>query len=96
MKNKIIDLLKKISDPEIDINIWDLGLIYDVSYQEGKANIKMTLTAPGCPFMAQLASQVEKQVGALKEVKEARVDLVFDPPWTLEKMTEEGRKKLGL
>ena len=96
MKEKIIEVLKEISDPEIDISIWDLGLIYEVDFKKGEAVIKMTLTASGCPFMAQLTDQVEEKVSQLEGVKRVRVDLVFDPPWSPEKMTEEGRKKLGI
>jgi metal-sulfur cluster biosynthetic enzyme len=96
MKEKIIEVLKEISDPEIDISIWDLGLIYEVTFKKGGAVIKMTLTAPGCPFMAQLTDQVEEKVSQLEGVKRVRVDLVFDPPWSPKKMTEEGRKKLGI
>lgn len=99
MKEKqIIETLKKILDPEIGISIWDLGLIYEVSFneKEGEAVIKMTLTAPGCPFMARLVDQVREEVSALEGVKKARVDLVFDPPWGPERMSEEGRKKLGI
>lgn len=95
MKEEIIAILKKINDPEIDVSVWDLGLIYDVSFKEGVAMIKMTLTAPGCPFMAQLVDQVKQEVGGLIGVESVKVDLVFEPPWSPDKMTEEGRKKLG-
>lgn len=96
MKEKIISVLKEITDPEIDISIWDLGLIYGVDFKEGEVVIRMTLTAPGCPFMSQLTDQVEKKVAQLEGVKKVRVDLVFDPPWSLEKMSKEGKRKLGI
>jgi metal-sulfur cluster biosynthetic enzyme len=95
MREKIITVLKEITDPEIDISVWDLGLIYDVSFKNGETVIKMTLTAPGCPFMAQLTDQVKKRIEALAGIEKVKVDLVFDPPWNSEKMTEKGRKKLG-
>lgn len=95
MREKIITVLKEITDPEIDISVWDLGLIYDVSFKNGEAVIKMTLTAPGCPFMVQLTDQVKERIEALAGIEKVKVDLVFDPPWSPEKMTEKGRKKLG-
>ena len=96
MREKIITVLKEITDPEIDISVWDLGLIYDVSFKNGEAVIKMTLTAPACPFMAQLTDQVKERIEALAGIEKVKIDLVFDPPWNPEKMTEEGRKKLGI
>ncbi len=95
MRKKIIETLKKISDPEVDVSVWDLGLIYNVLFKNGEAVIKMTLTAPSCPFMAQLVDQVKEKVKDIEGVEKVRVDLIFDPPWSPEKMTEEGRKKLG-
>ncbi len=95
MKEKIINALKEISDPEMDISIWDLGLIYEVTFKKGKAVIKMTLTTPGCPFMLKLTDQVKEKISKLEEIKEVEVELVFDPPWSPERMSEEGRKKLG-
>ncbi|MDD3532075.1 MAG: iron-sulfur cluster assembly protein [Candidatus Shapirobacteria bacterium] len=96
MREKIISALKEITDPEIDISVWDLGLIYDVAVKGGEAVIKMTLTAPGCPFMEQLTDQVKEKTAQLEGIKKVKVDLVFDPPWSPEKMSEEGRKKLGI
>ncbi len=96
MKKKIVTALKEIFDPEMDISIWDLGLIYEVAFKKGKVEIKMTLTAPGCPFMSQLTDQVKEKVAKLEGVEEVEVKLVFDPPWSPDRMTEEGRKKLGI
>lgn len=95
---KLREALKKVYDPEIPINIWDLGLIYGVDVDDsGNVRIKMTLTAPGCPIVSFLLHQVQEAVyGALvdvKDINEVNIDLVFDPPWDPTKMTEEGRKR---
>jgi metal-sulfur cluster biosynthetic enzyme len=93
-KRKIIDTLEKIYDPEIPIDVYNLGLIYDINItDEGVVNITMTLTAIGCPVSNVLPYQVYEALQAsLPEAKEINIDVVFDPPWTPLKMTEKGRK----
>ncbi len=96
LREQIIDILKTIYDPEIPVNIYDLGLIYDVQVDEqGAVRIAMTLTAPACPVAAMLPRQVEQRVRELPGVKEASVQLVWDPPWTPDRMSREARMRLG-
>jgi FeS assembly SUF system protein len=96
-KDEIITVLKDCFDPEIPINIWDLGLVYDINIQDdGNVGIKMTLTAPGCMMGGMIADDVRTKVKALNGVKDAKVDLVFDPPWTPEKMSAEAKAQMGI
>ena len=95
-KDEIIGALKECYDPEIPINIWDLGLIYDVNINGDNVGIKMTLTAPGCMMGGMIAEEVKAKLMTLNGVKEADVDLVFDPPWTPDKMSEEAKAQLGI
>jgi len=96
IKKKVIEALKGVYDPEIAVNIYDLGLIYEINVsEEGDVYIKMTLTAPGCPVAGMIVAMAEETVKEkVKEAKSVRVDLVWDPPWTPEKVTPEGRKML--
>ncbi|MBN2043091.1 MAG: metal-sulfur cluster assembly factor [Candidatus Aenigmarchaeota archaeon] len=93
-KEDILKVLKQITDPEIGINIVDMGFIYDLKITEKAITVKMTLTTPGCPMHSMFTAEVE---GILKKMfgKKVIVELVFDPPWTPEKMSAEARKKLG-
>ncbi|MER3455863.1 MAG: hypothetical protein C4303_02140 [candidate division GAL15 bacterium] len=93
-REEIVEVLKTCYDPEIPVNIWDLGLIYDISQEDGKVYIKMTLTALGCPIGPVLAEEIRWKVGQLPGVEEVEVDIVFSPPWTPERLTEEGRLAL--
>ncbi|MEM3506924.1 MAG: iron-sulfur cluster assembly protein [Candidatus Bathyarchaeia archaeon] len=95
-KESIIEALKDCYDPEIPINIVDLGLIYDVKIEDDKVYIKMTLTAPGCPMHSLIAEQVKQAVEGVEGVKEAFVEIVWDPPWSPERMTEDAKKLLGI
>jgi len=96
-RDDIIAVLKDCYDPEIPINIWDLGLVYDISIQEdGLVGVKMTLTAPGCMMGGMIADDVKTKLKALNGVKDAKVDLVFDPPWTPDKMSEEAKAQMGI
>jgi metal-sulfur cluster biosynthetic enzyme len=88
--------LRKCFDPEIPLNIVDLGLVYGVAVQGGQANIKMTLTSPGCHLGGQIAGNVQEKVLALDAIEEANVELVWDPPWHQSMISPEGRKALGL
>lgn len=95
-KEKIIEMLSQIYDPEIPVNIYDLGLIYDVGISEGKVAIKMTLTTPHCPAAQSLPATVKEAISRIPGVKEGTVEVVWDPPWTREMISEEGRRTLGL
>ncbi len=96
-QEQIIDALKTIYDPEIPVNIYDLGLIYRVELaDDGMVEVDMTLTAPACPVAGSLPQEVGRVVDAVPEVKETVVKLVWDPPWSQERMSEEAQLQLGL
>lgn len=94
---KVIDALQTCYDPEIPANIYELGLIYGIEISDSsEVGIKMTLTAPNCPVAASLPVEVESKVSAIEGVKSAKVDIVWDPPWTPEKMSEVAKLQLGM
>lgn len=96
-KEQVLDALRDVYDPEIPFNIVDLGLIYDIRIEDKKVKIKMTLTAPGCPMSYFLVEMVKAQVKEkIPEVEDVNVEIVFDPPWTPDRMSPEARKLLGL
>ena len=95
-KDKVIDALKEVYDPEIPVNIVDLGLIYDVDINGTDVDVKMTLTAAGCGMGPYIAQQAEWAISELEDVEDVNVDIVFDPPWDPERITEEGKKLLGI
>lgn len=95
-KQDIIDALKKIYDPEIPVNIWDLGLIYGVDISAEEIVITMTFTSPTCPMMEELLQQVKDAVAAVANGVPVRVELVWNPPWDLTKMSDEARVQLDL
>jgi metal-sulfur cluster biosynthetic enzyme len=88
--------LRECYDPEIPLNIVDLGLVYDVTVKGAQVNVKMTLTSPGCHLGGQIAGNVQEKLLALEQIEEANVELVWDPPWHQSMITAEGRKTLGL
>ena len=97
LENEIINVLKQIYDPEIPVNIYDLGLIYEIdSDEEDNVKIKMTLTAPNCPMADDILRDVRDQVEAVPGVKSLDLKLTFDPPWDESNLTEEARLELGL
>jgi FeS assembly SUF system protein len=97
LEEKIIDQLKTIFDPEIPLNIYELGLIYDIDIDpENRVHLRMTLTAPACPVAGSLPPQVEAQIESIPEVKSAQVELVWDPPWTRDMLSEAARLQLNL
>jgi FeS assembly SUF system protein len=97
LKPKIIDQLSTIYDPEIPVNIYELGLIYDILVdKDSLAVIKMTLTAPNCPAAVTLPAEVQGKVEAITGVSEARVDLVWEPPWSKDRMSEAAKLELGI
>ncbi|MBI1869495.1 metal-sulfur cluster assembly factor [Candidatus Gottesmanbacteria bacterium] len=95
-KQDIESVLKSIPDPELGISIYDLGLIYEVKIEKGNVNILMTLTTMGCPLFSLIADPIKKQVSKLSGVKSVEVELTFDPPWSIEKMTPEAKAQLGM
>jgi FeS assembly SUF system protein len=97
VEEKVIDVLKTVYDPEIPVNIYELGLIYEIKVSDdGGVYVKMTLTAPGCPVAGTLPPEVERKIETIDEVKSARVELVWDPPWTKDRMSEAALLELGL
>ena len=92
----VIDALREIYDPEIPVNIYDLGLIYRVQVENGDVEVDMTLTTPGCPVAQSFPGMVESSIRKVPGVKNAGVELVWDPPWTQDKLSEEARLQLGL
>ena len=97
IKEAVIVALKGVFDPEIPVNIYDLGLIYDVTIEdEGHVAIQMTLTTPGCPVAQTFPGTVEQAVNQVQGVSDCAVELVWEPPWTQERMTEAARLELGI
>lgn len=95
--DKIVRVLKTIYDPEIPVDIYELGLIYDVFVNEDSdVKILMTLTTPNCPVAETLPMEVEEKIKSIDEVKSAEVEITFDPPWTQDLMSEEAKLELGM
>ena len=95
-EQEVWDQLRHCYDPEIPLNLVDLGLIYDVAIDGSKVDVKMTLTAPGCHLGGQIAADVQDKLLALDDVEEANVELVWDPPWHQSMISADGRRRLGL
>lgn len=96
LEDKIVDILKTIFDPEIPVDIYELGLIYEVRIsKEGVVEIDMTLTSPNCPVAESLPKDVKDKVESVEGVSEAHVNIVFDPPWDKDMMSEEAKLELG-
>ena len=94
---EIIKIISGIYDPEIPVNIYELGLIYDVKISDqGDVKIEMTLTSPNCPVAESLPAEVEEKVKAIEKINDVKVNIVFDPAWTKEMMSEEARLELGM
>jgi metal-sulfur cluster biosynthetic enzyme len=95
-KKVLMDKLKDIPDPELGISIVDLGLVYDVKWNtKGVVTVIMTLTTMGCPLFDQMADPIRQEIAKVKGVKRVEVELTFDPPWSMEKMSKEAKIKLG-
>ncbi|MBX5448646.1 iron-sulfur cluster assembly protein [Thermogemmatispora sp.] len=94
----VIEALRECYDPEIPVNIYDLGLVYgiDINQETGHVHIKMTLTSMGCPLVGDVMSEVEMRVSQVENVKSCDVEMTFDPPWTPDRMTEDAKWELGL
>lgn len=95
-KNDVIGALKTVFDPEIPVNVWDMGLIYDIQIDERSVMIKMTFTSPTCPMMEEILQQVRDAVQAIAKGMRVQVDLVWNPPWDLSRMSDEARVELDL
>ena len=97
LKERIVEEIKKIYDPEIPVNIYELGLIYQIDVtKEKKVNVVMTLTTPNCPVAETLPVEVEEKVKSLDEVKDVQVEITFDPAWTQDLISEEAKLELGM
>jgi FeS assembly SUF system protein len=97
LEQKVVDVLKTIFDPEIPVNIYELGLVYKVKVEDpDQVQIKMTLTSPNCPVAESLPIEVETKVSSMDEVSHASVEIVWEPPWNPEMMSEAARLELGL
>ncbi|HLV01041.1 MAG TPA: SUF system Fe-S cluster assembly protein [Acidobacteriota bacterium] len=96
LREKIIDVLKTVYDPEIPVDIYELGLIYNLEIRDsGRVLIEMTLTSPACPVAGSLPPEVERKVRDVEGVEDVIVELVWDPPWSMERMSEAARLQLG-
>ncbi len=97
LKEAVVVALKGVFDPEIPVNIYDLGLIYDININDDQhAHIQMTLTTPGCPVAQTFPGTVERAVNEVEGISDCTVELVWDPPWSQERMTEAARLELGI
>lgn len=97
LNEKVIEVLRTIKDPEIPVNIYDLGLIYEIEIQAfAVVGVRMTLTAPACPVADAIVQEVQDKLNGIPEVSGAYVELVWDPPWTKQRMSEEARLELNL
>jgi len=94
-QDDVMAVLRQCYDPEIPVNIVDLGLIYNVSIEDKTVNVDMTLTAPGCPMHSLIARDVKQKLETIPDVKDVKVKVVWDPPWTPDRMSEAAKKMLG-
>lgn len=93
--DEIVAALHTVHDPEIPVNIYELGLVYEIKVDEGKVEVVMTLTAPACPAAGDIIFDVQSKIEAIEGVKDVHVQLTFDPPWNREMMSEEAKLELG-
>jgi|SRR5699024_6808804 len=95
LKDKVIEQLYEVYDPEIPVNIYDLGLVYDITIKENNdVFVTMTLTAPACPVAGEIVMDVTRKISEIEEVNEVHVDLTFEPKWTMDMMSEEAKLEL--
>jgi metal-sulfur cluster biosynthetic enzyme len=94
--DEVRDVLKNVYDPEIPVNIVDLGLIYDIQIEEGDVYVQMTLTAPGCGMGPMIAQQAEWAISEVEGVEDVQVEMTFEPPWSPDLISEDGKKLLGI
>ena len=95
-RDEVIEVAKECYDPEIPVNIWDLGLIYDIESDQNQVHIRMTLTSQACPAAREIPETLKKKIEDKLKIKKVAVDVVYDPIWTPERISEEGKKKLGI
>ena len=95
-QEQVVEVVKQCYDPEIPINVYDLGLIYEIDAKPDSVFVKMSLTAAGCPAAQSLPEQLREKISTALGVKNVNVEVTFDPPWTPERISPEGRKKLGI
>jgi FeS assembly SUF system protein len=96
LENRIVEQLKTVFDPEIPVNIYDLGLVYHIDISDDyKVHLQMTLTAPNCPVAESLPQEVREKVLSVEGVKDVDLEIVFDPPWSMDMISEEGKLELG-
>ena len=95
-EQEVMNVMRSVFDPEIPVNVVDLGLIYDVSIEDDVVSITMTMTAPGCPFGDQLSASARDRILTYTEAKDAIVTMVIDPPWNQSMMNEDAQKALGM
>jgi FeS assembly SUF system protein len=97
LRERVVDVLKTCYDPEIPVDIYELGLIYEIKIDEGNdVHIKMTLTSPACPVAETLPVDVEQKIKQIPDVNNAKVEITFEPPWEKEMMSEEAKLELGM
>lgn len=97
LEANVIEVIRTCYDPEVPVNVYDLGLIYGVDVQPGgRVHVRMTLTSPACPVAGTLPPEVERKIKAIDGVCEARVEVVWDPPWSIERMSEAARLELNI
>jgi metal-sulfur cluster biosynthetic enzyme len=96
IREQIYRNLKKVIDPELNINIVDLGLIYNVKVEKNSVNLLMTLTFPGCPLASVIHKEIREKLKAVKGIGKINIEITFDPPWDFSKVSEEAKEKLGV
>ena len=95
-RDAVVEALRDVFDPEIPVNVYDLGLVYEIQVDKGKVYVQMTLTAPGCDMGPHIAQQAEWRIAEVDGVEDVEVEMVFEPAWNPEMITEDGKKLLGL
>ena len=95
LESKIINELKTVYDPEIPVNVYDLGLIYNLKEKDGVLDVEMTLTAPGCPIADEILNEIKMKLECISGIRQVNINLVFEPEWNQDMMTEEAKLELG-
>jgi len=95
-KEEVLEALKDVYDPEIPVNVVDLGLVYGCEVEDGDVTVKMTLTFPGCGMGPYIAQQAEWRIAEIEDVEDVEVEMVYEPPWSPDLISEEGKAQLGL
>lgn len=95
-KEDVIEVLKTVIDPEIGLDVINLGLVYELRVEDDNVYVKMTMTTPGCPLTSWILADAENKIKQIPNVKDVQIELVWDPPWSVDRISEEARKLLGL